>query len=142
MLTSPLTALLRIATAATALIFLTGCSAGVKTSSSGQDELVLFTDAGFLSGDEAAISGTLAVTEAGCVGITTEWGEVLLTVLPRNSEIRGSSPVAVSIPGEGVLHVGDTLTGSGGFYSADTFDALDVIETRCEWSGEIVGITP
>lgn len=105
-----------------------------------QDELVLVTDAGFLTGDEALIAGELAVTEAGCIGIAGDEGEVYPTVWPRGTSLVDGSTGAIEVPGVGTLQPGDAVEGTGGYYTAEGREALAAVAERCDRTGEVVGI--
>lgn len=126
------------AVAAAVLVPLCGCSSGVSFLADG--DVALVTDAGFLTGDEAAIHGTLIVTEAGCVGIADALGNAYPAIWPRGTTLVTASPVAIEIPGVGRRQVGDPLTGGGGYYASEGRESLAAIATRCAWTGEIIGI--
>lgn len=123
---------------AAAPLALVGCTAGVTTVD--RDGVALFVDAGFLTGDEAAISGKLSVAPSGCVGITTDSGESYPVVWPGGTVLRESSPVSIEIPGVGVKGPGDAIKGAGGAYPVDKRDVLRPIGERCDWTGEVIGV--
>lgn len=126
-------------TTVTALALIgSGCTAAVNVKE--VRDVAIFTDSGFLTGDEAAVKGTLAVTTEGCVGIAS-WGDIIYpTVWPRGTTLLDASPLTIEIPGVGIKHLEDTLEGGGGFYGVDRFAALNEVATRCKWAGEVIGI--
>lgn len=128
---------LTIVTVVTLSLVVSGCAPGVHVSEVGEN--AIFIDSGFLTGDQAAINGTLTVTTAACIGIASS-GKTYPAVWPRGTKLRAEDPVAIEIPGIGVKQLGDTIEGAGGFYTIDRFDALREVATRCEWSGEVIGV--
>lgn len=103
-------------------------------------ELAVITDSGFLTGDEAAIRGTVAVTDEGCVGIADADGNVYPTIWPGGTSLAEASVATIDIPGIGSRAEGDTIEGTGGYYSATSRDALNPVADRCAWEGEVIGI--
>ena len=117
---------------------LAGCGGGVAVTDGGP--AVLVTDAGFLTGDEALIRGTLAVTDAGCIGITDTQGDTYPTIWPRGTRLVDGVETAIDIPGVGVTRLGDDVDGAGGYYGTSNRPVLDDVAERCEWEGEVIGI--
>lgn len=102
-------------------------------------DVVLVTDAGFLTGDEASIQGTVAVTHAGCIGITDTQGATYPTVWPRGTSLVDGAEIAIDIPGVGVRRLGDQVDGAGGYHGIGTRPVLDEVADRCAWEGEVIG---
>ncbi|TDL45423.1 hypothetical protein [Microbacterium oleivorans] len=119
-------------------MLLAGCAAGVAVTAGGSATLI--TDAGFLSGDEALIEGTLTVAESGCVGIVAAGGETYPAVWPRGTTLVGGVDTGIDVPGVGVLRVGDAVSGAGGYYGVQSRPTLDEVADRCDWQGEVIGI--
>ena len=117
---------------------LTGCAAGVTVTGSGSPALII--DDGFLTGDQALIQGTLAVTESGCVGIAGAGGETYPAVWPRGTALLSGPDTAIHVPGVGAVRIGDEVEGAGGYYDVGTTPALDNVAERCDWQGEVIGI--
>ena len=117
---------------------LTGCAGGVSVDESA--ELAVITDSGFLTGDEAAIRGTVAVTDEGCIGIADADGNVYPTIWPGGTTLADESAATIDIPGVGSRAEGDPIEGTGGYYSATSRDALSEVAERCAWDGEVIGI--
>lgn len=116
---------------------LAGCSGvSVKQSTS----LVVITDAGFLTGDEALVFGELGVTETGCVGLEKSKGKVYPTIWPRGTTIVEESPVSINIPGVGIKNLGDHIEGGGGYYRTGNRPALDEVAEVCDYEGEVAGV--
>lgn len=126
-----------IAGLAVATFWLAGCAPGVAQASHG--EVALFVDAGFLTGDEALITGTLTLTSKGCVGIETNSGETYPAVWPTGTVLTDDSG-SIRVPGLGAVNLGDDIRGGGGFYSAASRPQLSDLAKRCDWSGEVAGI--
>ncbi|WP_460784704.1 hypothetical protein [Microbacterium tumbae] len=114
-----------------------GCSGGVTLR--GGNAATLITDDGFLTGDEAAISGTVTITQAGCVGISAQ-GTSYPAVWPRGTTAVDGTEVAIDIPGIGTKRLGDEVQGTGGYYEVDTRPVLNAVAERCDWDGEVIGI--
>lgn len=127
-----------LALAAVVATALTGCAGGVSVHESA--ELAVITDSGFLTGDEAAITGTVAVTDEGCVGIANADGNVYPTIWPGGTSLADESVATIDIPGVGSRAEGDAIKGTGGYYSATSRDALNPVADRCAWEGEVIGI--
>lgn len=117
---------------------LSGCAGGVNVHQSGN--VILISDSGFLSGDQAKISGTLTITDAGCVGLLDEQGNAFPAVWPRGTKVTASSPVVIEVPGLGAKRQGDRLSGAGGYYAVESRSALKEVADRCRWSGDVIGI--
>jgi hypothetical protein len=115
-----------------------GCSAGVTLREDA--DIAVVTDAGFLTGDDAAISGTVSLTEAGCMGITDDQGHTYPTIWPRGSALVAGSKAGIDIPGVGVKQLGERVNGAGGYYETKTRPILDEVAERCAWDGEVIGI--
>lgn len=64
----------------------------------------------------ALVSGTLAVSDGGCLVLDGGAGERWLLGLPAGTEAGSGPSVAVSVGGE-TLVVGDVVSGGGGFHS-------------------------
>lgn len=116
---------------------LMGCS-GVSVQQS--TSLVIITDAGFLTGDEALVFGTLAATATGCVGIENSAGIIYPTVWPRGTTLVEESSVSIDIPGVGIKSLGDPIEGGGGYYQTSNRPALDEVAEVCDYEGEVAGI--
>jgi hypothetical protein len=64
----------------------------------------------------ALVSGTLAVSDGGCLVLDGGAGERWFLGLPAGTEAGSSPSVTVSVGGE-TLAVGDVVSGGGGFHS-------------------------
>ncbi|AQP49516.1 hypothetical protein BW733_00350 [Tessaracoccus flavescens] len=118
---------------------LAGCSGGVTLNDVG--DVVLVTDAGFLTGDDPSIQGTVAVTDARCIGITdTTQGATYPTVWPRGTSLVDGAGITIAISGVGVRRLGDQVDGAGGYYGVGKRPVLDEVADRCAWEGEVIGV--
>lgn len=117
---------------------LTGCAGGVSVHESA--EFAVVTNSGFLTGNEAAIRGTMTVTDEGCVGIADGAGNIYPAIWPAGTRLANQSEVTLDIPGVGSRSEGDAIKGSGGFYTATGREALREVADRCAWDGEVIGI--
>lgn len=117
---------------------LSGCTSGVNVHEN--EDAALATDSGFLTGDQAAISGALTITEAGCVGLVDDEGNAFPVVWPRGTTLISASPLTLDLPGVGVMREGQTISGGGGYYAVESRSALEELASRCRWSGEVIGI--
>jgi len=117
---------------------LVSCAGGVALHE--RAEVAVITDAGFLTGDEAAISGTVSITDTGCVGIADSEGTVYPTIWPRGTTLVDVSTAAIDIPNVGGMQPGDAIEGTGGYYGTEGRKVLVEIAERCDWDGEVIGI--
>ncbi|MDQ1126229.1 hypothetical protein QE428_001262 [Microbacterium sp. SORGH_AS 505] len=117
---------------------LAGCAGGVTVND--DSSVAIVTDAGFLTGDEALVQGTVSITEGGCVGITDSQGDTYPTVWPTGTRLVHGSDSAIEIPGLGVRQLGDEVSGSGGYYAVTTRPVLDDVADRCGWDGDVIGV--
>ncbi len=127
-----------IAAGLVSVTILTGCAGGVALHE--RAEVAVITDSGFLTGDEAAISGMVSITDPGCVGIADSDGTVYPTIWPRGTTLVDASTAAIDIPGVGGMQQGDAIRGSGGYYGTEGREVLVEVAERCDWDGEVIGI--
>lgn len=121
-----------------AVASLSGCAGGVSVYESANVALII--DSGFLTGDQAAISGTLTVTEAGCVGLADQEGSTFPAVWPRGTTLTSASPVTLYVPVLGIKRQGDKISGTGGYCAVEGRTSLKEVAVRCHWGGEVIGI--
>lgn len=69
-------------------------------------------------GNDAAISGTLAVVDGGCLGLGDDGGSQIVVVWPSGTAALPDD-VGIDVPGMGTYRLGDEVEGGGGSTRAD-----------------------
>ena len=113
----------------------TGCASVTEVS---RDGVRLLTATGAQPGDEALITGKLALTSGGCIGLDAQDGLNHLVIWPQGTTLAGTDPVEVSLPSGSTVTADDDIEGSGGYYTSPD-DLADLIDL-CDADAEVIRI--
>jgi len=98
--------------------------------------MVLYVSSGAQPGDEARVTGTLATTASGCIGLADAEGVVRVVVWPEDSTLTNDG--SIDVPELGHFELGDRLEGTGGYYTSD--QSLNRIANECEAIEEVIRV--
>jgi hypothetical protein len=98
--------------------------------------MVLYVSSGAQPGDEARVTGTLATTASGCIGLADAEGVVRVVVWPEDSTLTNDG--SIHVPELGHFELGDRLEGTGGYYTSD--QSLNRIADECEAIEEVIRV--
>jgi hypothetical protein len=115
-------------------VSLGGCTPINEQSRNG---LRLLTASGAQPGDEALITGTVAVTDGGCVGLATA-ATIHLVIWPNGTSLEQSDLLKIRLPTGELLGEGDQVEGAGGYYTSPR-EFQDQIDT-CEADDEVIRV--